>query len=169
MRGGFSSEVLERYRRRQRQVDRVLLEAFLLGHSTRKTRRLFLSLFGDSVSAQTISNIVKELDQGVQQFHRRPLGDDYAYASRDQFLYLDGLWITLSKPVKVKKVLSVALGFSVLIKRKADGSKELLRMHQEISFQLVDSESESCWWGFLSDLKYRGLKGENLSLDPSER
>lgn len=172
---GFRSKVLERYRRRQRQVDRVLLEAFLLGHSTRKTRRLFLSLFGDSVSAQTISNIVKELDQGVQQFHRRPLGDDYAYASRDQFLYLDGLWITLSKPVKVKKVLSVsikrlvALGFSVLIKRKADGSKELLRMHQEISFQLVDSESESCWWGFLSDLKCRGLKGENLSLDPSER
>lgn len=123
---------MERYRRRQRQVDRVLLEAFLLGHSTRKTRRLFLSLFGDSVSAQTISNIVKELDQGVQQFHRRPLGDDY------QFLY------------KVKKVLLVALGF------KVDGSKELL------SFQLVDSESESCWWGFLSDLKYRGLKGENL-------
>lgn len=29
-------KVLERYRRRQRVVDRVLLEVFLLGHSTRK-------------------------------------------------------------------------------------------------------------------------------------
>jgi transposase-like protein len=102
--GRISSEVLERYCRRQRQVDRVLLEAFLLGHSTRKTTRLFKRLLGDSMSAQTVSNIVKELDQQVQQFHRRRVGDDY------QFLYLDGLWITLSKPVKVKKVLLVALG-----------------------------------------------------------
>jgi putative transposase len=148
--GGIESEVLERYCRRQRQVDRILLEAFLLGHSTRKTVRLFKSLFGDGVSAQTVSNIVRELDQGMQQFHRRRLDDDY------QFLYLDGLWITLSKPVRVKKVLLVALGV------KADGSKELL------SFQLVHNESESCWWGFLSDLKHRGLKGENLEVIVSD-
>ena len=30
--GGIDSRVLERYQRRQRQVDRVLLEVFLLGH-----------------------------------------------------------------------------------------------------------------------------------------
>jgi len=144
--GGLDSFVLERYRRRQRQVDLVLLEAFLLGHSTRKVRRLFKRLFGDSVSAQTVSNIVKELDQGVKQFHRRPLGDDY------RFLYLDGIWVTLSKPVCVKKVLLIALGV------RRDGNKELL------GFQLASSESESCWWGFLSDLKQRGLRGENLEV-----
>jgi len=148
--GGFRSEVFERYRRRQRQVDRVLLEAFLLGHSTRKARRWFKRLFGDSVSAQTVSNIIRELDQGVEQFHRRLLTDDY------QFLYLDGLWITLRRPVKVKKVLLVALGV------RSDGRKELL------SFQLAHSESESCWWGFLSDLKQRGLKGENLEVMVSD-
>lgn len=148
--GEFESEVLERYQRRQSQVDRVLLEAFLLGHSTRKTVRLFKSLFGDSVSAQTVSNIVKELDCGVQEFHRRQLGDNY------QFLYLDGLEITLSKPVKVKKVLLVALGV------KEDGSKELL------SFQVAGSESESWWWGFLSDLKDRGMKGGNLEVIVSD-
>lgn len=149
--GGIESEVLERYRRRQRAVDRVLLEAFLLGHSTRKSIRWFKSLFGAEISAQTVSNIVKELDQQVQQYHRRWLGDDY------RFLYLDGLWITLSKPVKVKKVLLVALGV------KEDGSQELL------SFQLADSESESWWWGFLSDLKARGMKGENLEVMVSDQ
>jgi putative transposase len=71
-------------------------------------------------------------------------------------LYLDGLWITLSKPVKVKKVFLVALGV------KQDGSQELL------SFQLADSESESWWWGFLSDLKARGMKGENLEVMVSD-
>jgi putative transposase len=148
--GGIESEVLERYRRRQRAVDRVLLEAFLLGHSTRKSIRWFRRLFGAEISAQAVSNIVKELDYQVQQYHRRWLGDDY------RFLYLDGLWITLSKPVKVKKVLLVALGV------KEDGSQELL------SFQLADSESESWWWGFLSDLKARGMKGENLEVMVSD-
>lgn len=144
--GGINFEVLERYRRRQRQVDKVLLEAFLLGHSTRKTVRLCKSLFGGSVSPQAVSNIVKELDHQTKQFHQRTLKDNY------QFLYLDGLWITLSKPVKTKRVLLVALGV------KADGSKELL------GFQLATSESESWWWGFLSDLKSRGLKGNSLEV-----
>ena len=148
--GGMEFEVLERYRRRQRALDRVLLEAFLLGHSTRKAVRWFRSLFGDGVSPQTVSNIVKELDRQQEQFHRRQLGDDY------RFLYLDGLWITVTKPVKVKKVLLVALGV------KPDGTKELL------SFQLADSESESWWWGFLSDLKARGMKGENLEVMVSD-
>lgn len=148
--GGIDFQLLERYRRRQRQVDLVLLEAFLLGHSTRKVVRWFKRLFGGSISAQAVSNIVKELDQKVKEFHRRPVGGDY------QFLFLDGIWFTLSKPVKVKKVLLVALGV------KRDGTTELL------SFQLANSESESWWWGFLSDLKQRGLRGEDLEVIVSD-
>lgn len=138
--GGLKTVVFEKYRRRQRQVDVVLLEAFLLGHSTRKTGRLFRRLFGDTVSAQTVSGIVKTLDTQVERFHRRLLRDDY------QVVYLDGLWVTLSKPVKTKKVLLVAMGM------RSDGQKELL------DFQITTSESESCWWGFLASLKERGLR-----------
>jgi putative transposase len=148
--GGMESEVLERYRRRQRVLDRILLEGFLLGHSTRKSVRWFKRLFGAEISPQAVSNVVKELDQEVGHYHRRRLGDDY------RFLYLDGLWITVTRPVKVKKVLLVALGV------KEDGSKELL------SFQLAGSESEACWWGFISDLKQRGLVGEKLEVIVSD-
>jgi putative transposase len=139
--GGLRSAVLARYRRRSRQVDRVLLEAFLLGHATRKAARLFRRLFGTTISAQAVSNIVHELDDEVQRFHRRPLRGSY------RAVYLDGLWVTLSKPVKMKKVVLVALG------KLADGSKELL------SFQVAPGESEACWWGFIADLKQRGLAG----------
>lgn len=139
--GCFETKVFEKYRRRQRAVDLVLLEAFLLGCATRKVRRLCRRVFGSDISPQGVSNIVHELDDEVNAFHRRALDGKY------QMIYLDGLWITLSKPVKVKKVLLAALGV------KHDGTKELL------SFQLVSSESESCWWGFLSDLKDRGLSG----------
>jgi putative transposase len=142
--GPVVSEVFGRYERRQGVVDRVLLESFLLGHSTRKTRRLFGTVFGESVSAPTVSRVVAHLDDDVRAFHTRPLSGGCRY------LYLDGLWVTLRKPVKVRKVILVALGVW------ADGSRELL------SFQLAPSESESCWWGFLSDLKFRGLRSPQL-------
>jgi len=139
--GGLRSAVVERYRRRSRQVDRVLLEAFLLGHATRKTARLFRRLFGTTISAQAVSNIVHELDDEVTAFHGRPLRGEY------RVVYLDGVWVTLSKPLKIKKVVLVALG------ARTDGSKELL------SFQVAPAESEACWWGFIADLKQRGLGG----------
>lgn len=144
--GSSGSVVFEHYRRRQRSIDRILLEGFLLGHSTRKSIRHFKRLFGSSLSPQTVSNIVKELDQEVSVFHKRRLEGDY------RFVCLDGLWISLRSPLKVKKVLLVALGV------KSDGEKELL------GFQLAPSESESCWWGFLSDLKDRGLGGDGLEV-----
>jgi putative transposase len=139
--GDFASRVVEQYRRRQRQVDEVVLEAFLLGHSTRKTRRLFQRVFGATISAQCVSNIVQALDAQVQRFHHRRLGEDFA------FVYLDGFNLTVRQPVPSKKVVLVALGV------RRDGSRELL------DFLLMPSESESAWWGFVSDLKERGLGG----------
>jgi transposase-like protein len=137
--GGLETAVFECYHRRSWQVDRVLLEAFLLGHATRKTARLFRRLFGATISPQAISNIVHELDDEVVAFHRRSPVGEY------RVVYLDGVWVTLSKPGKMKKVALVALGV------RSDGIKELL------SFQVAPSESEACWWGLVSDLKQRGL------------
>jgi putative transposase len=148
--GGYETEVFEKYRRRQRRLDGVLLEAFLLGHSTRKTIRLFRQAFGASVSAQTVSNVVKELDSEVKHFHRKVLRSDY------RFVYLDGLWLTVSKPQRLTKVLLIAVGV------KPDMTQEIL------SFQVVDKESESCWWGFVADLKQRGLGGESLEVIVSD-
>ena len=142
--GGYESDVFRRYQRRQAVLDVVLLESFLLGHSTRKSRRLFGSLFGESVSAPTVSRVVKHLDEELATFHRRPISVRYRY------VYLDGLWVTLRKPVKSRKVILVALGVA------EDGTQHLL------SFQLAPSESESCWWGFVSDLKSRGLHSPQL-------
>lgn len=138
--GGLDSQILVRYQRRQRLVDRVLLEAFLRGHSTRQTRRVFAKLFGESVSAPTVSRILTGLDKDVVAFHRRPLKSEY------EWLYLDGYSITLRKPVKQTKVILLAWA------RTSDGKSEL------VDFLLTTRESESSWWGFLTDLKERGLK-----------
>ena len=144
--GSYQPGCLDRYRRRCRQVDRVLLEAFLLGCATRKTRRVCQAAFGADLSPQGVSNIVHGLDDEVKEFHRRPLSDRY------RFLYLDGLWLSFRRPRKLKKVLLVALGIGF------DGTCEL------VSFQLAGSESASCWWGFIGDMKQRGLTGGSLEV-----
>jgi transposase-like protein len=90
--------------------------------------------------------VVKVLQREVTAFHRRSLEDGY------RFMYLDGLWLKVTSPVKARRVLLVAYGM------KHDGAREL------IDFMLATSESEACWWGFLSDLKARGLQGSSLEV-----
>jgi transposase-like protein len=90
--------------------------------------------------------VVKVLQGEVSAFHRRSLPDGY------RFIYLDGLWLKVTSPVKARRVLLVAYGV------KHGGNREL------IDFMLATSESETCWWGFLSDLKARGLEGRPLEV-----
>jgi len=125
--GGWRSLVLGRYCRRTGALDRLILEGFLLGHSTRKTVRQFKRSLGAAISPQAVSNVVKALESEVVAFHRRRLKDAY------QVLFLDGLWIRIARPVKVKKVLLVAYGM------RSDNSRELL------DFMLAPSEDEASW------------------------
>lgn len=142
--GGWKSIVLGRYCRRTKALDRLILEGFLLGHSTRKTVRQFRKLLGTGISPQAVSNIVGTLKAEVEAYHRRQLFDIY------RVLYLDGLWIKIARPVAAKMVLLVAYGY------RRDGTRELL------DFLLAPSESEASWWGLLSDMKARGLRGERV-------
>jgi transposase-like protein len=75
------------------------------------------------MGAMTVSNIVRELNGQAAAFHHRVLHDKY------QVVFLGGLWVTLSKPVRVKKVLMVTLGV------RPDGRKALL------DFQIANSDS----------------------------
>src|SRR5258708_17417570 len=71
-RKGFRSQLLPRYERRQRAVNNLILLAFLRGISTRQVGQVLQPLLGQPYSAQTISNITRELNHSVQQFHRQP-------------------------------------------------------------------------------------------------
>jgi transposase-like protein len=48
-------EVVRAYARRTRELDRVILSAFVLGLSTRKVGETLLSILGRPVSAATVS------------------------------------------------------------------------------------------------------------------
>lgn len=140
--GRFPTKLIERYARRCRSVDRVLLACFCLGLSTRKAASVLAPMLEERVSATTISRIARELDGEVELYHSRPLRDRYRY------LFLDGVVLKSKGALKVKKkILLCVFGITV------DGK------HEMIDFYAAPSESEACWEGFLNDLYRRGLEG----------
>jgi putative transposase len=146
-RTGSGAALLERYARRERAVDRVILACFVLGLSTRKVGEALLPLLGERVSPATVSRVAQVLDQAVAAFHLRPL------ANRYRVLVLDG--VVLSRRTgagALRRPVLVALGITLT------GKKEIL------DFRLAPAESQPAWEAFLNDLYARGLTGEGLSL-----
>jgi putative transposase len=145
--GKFPSKLFERYGRRCRSVDQVLLACFCLGLSTRKAASVLAPVLGEKVSASTISRISRDLDQEVSGYHNRALEDRYRY------LFFDGVVLKSKGALKVqKKILLCAFGIT------------LEGRHEMIDFYPAASESAACWEAFLGDLYKRGLKGSCCKL-----
>ena len=145
--GLFRPTVFERYQRRQQAVNDVICNAFLRGISTREVAGALKPILGTNVSASTVSRITKSLNTLVKEYHQRQLLDEY------QFLFLDGIAISVKGSLKAKKILVlVAYGITIF------GKKEL------IAFRIANAESNHACEGFLNDLFKRGLEGKNLKL-----
>lgn len=143
----FLPRWIGRLQRRAPEVAELIRQAFLRGISTRPVGRVVAVLTGESVSAQTVSQLTRVLDQAVQAFHQRRLGDDWAY------LVLDGVWLKVRRAFGPQRVLLlVAYGI------RRDGTRELL------AFTRAKSESQAGWEGLRNDLFQRGLRGAHLQL-----
>ena len=138
---------LEKFQRRAEDVAILIREAFLRGISTRQVGRVVATFTGEPVSAQTVSKLVKELDEAVEQFHSASLKDEWAY------LFLDGVSLRMRQPSGRKRV-HMLVAYAV----KLDGTRHLL------AFQRSSGESQQAWEGLLRNLYDRGLTGRHLQL-----
>lgn len=144
--GSIDFQLFNRYERRRPEVDAAIGRLFLQGVSTRRLRSIARELFGQEVSATTVSKTAGYLDEELKHYQTRPLSDDFP------FLFLDGITQKVREIGVEKKVMLCALGL------KEDGTKEML------SFRLVDQEDSDSWRAFLVDIKSRGLLGKALKL-----
>jgi putative transposase len=146
-RTGYSSKILPNYQRRQSEINGMVRDMFLAGISTRRVGEVLERVWGQSVSAQTVSNICRSLDREVKVYQDRQLGDHY------QYLLFDGIVLKVKGDLKVHyKAVLVVYGITT------SGQKEL------IDFRQSSSESESQWEAFLSNLFQRGLAGKDCKL-----
>lgn len=138
---------LKRFQRRAEEVSLLIREAFLRGISTRQVGRVVATITGETVSAQTVSKLTRDLDEAVRQFHQARLSDDYVY------LFLDGVSLRVRRPTGRKRVqMLVAYGI------RQDGSRHLL------AFLRSQGEGQADWEALLQDLYRRGLEGRALQL-----
>src|SRR5712692_2853865 len=143
----FLPRGIERFQRRAEEVSLLIREAFLRGISTRQVGRVVATLTGETVSAQTVSKLTRDLDEAVRQFHQARLEDEYGY------LFLDGVSLRMRRPAGRKRVqMLVAYGV------RRDGTRHLL------AFLRSQGESQADWEGLLQDLYRRGLEGKHLGL-----
>jgi len=143
--GLFSTTMFERYQRSEQALVLAMIEMVINGVSTRKIENITEELCGKTFSKSMVSDLCKKLDPVVYAFQNRPLRCEYP------FLAVDAIYIKVREDHRVKsKSLLIATGVN------NEGYREIL------GFYLCESESETSWDEFFTELIQRGLQTPRL-------
>lgn len=145
----FATMLFDNYQRSEAALIATMIEMVVQGVSTRKIARVVEELCGTSFSKSTVSELCKQLDEFVNEFKNRYLGDIYP------FVIVDAKYLRVRENHRiVTKAFMVAMGIT------KDGRREI------IGFDTYDNETKETWTRFLLSLKNRGL--ENISIITSD-
>ena len=142
--GGFYPEALEKGLRSERALVMALAEMYVQGVSTRKVAAITERLCGTQVSASQVSRAAEQLDESLEAWRTRPLGEVV-------YLYLDARY---EKVRQAGSVQDAAILMASGVKR--DGKRSILGISVSLS------EAETHWRAFLEGLVKRGLMGVKL-------
>ena len=142
--GGFYPRSLEKGMRSERALLLALAEMYVQGVSTRKITAITEKLCGTQISASQVSRVSKQLDEELEAWRTRPLGEVV-------YLYLDARY---EKVRQAKNVQDAAILVASGVKR--DGRRSILGISVSLS------EAEAHWRTFLESLVKRGLWGVQL-------
>lgn len=143
--GTFTIAIFASYQRSEQALLLCMMEMVLQGISTRKVSEVTELLCGKMFSAQTISNLCKEIDPAVKEFRERQLTGRYP------FIVCDALYMRVHEGAKV-----VSTGIMIALEINEQGHREVL------GFDIIKNESTSGWKEFFQSLKARGLSGVKL-------
>jgi len=137
----FYPQALERGVRSERALTTALAEMYVQGVSTRKVSKIVEELCGREVSSSTVSRLARQLDEELERWRQRPLGEV-------PYLVLDARYEHVRRAGTVVDVaLLIAIGIT------ADGHRTVLGV------SVSDSEAEVHWREFFRSLVARGLCG----------
>lgn len=142
--GGFYPSALEKGLRSERALIATLAEMYVQGVSTRKVKAITEELCGVEVSAMQVSRATAQLDEELQQWRERPLGEI-------TYLYVDARYEKVREAGQVRD-LAVFLATGIT----PAGERQVLGVSVSLS------EHETHWKAFLKGLKERGLRGVKL-------
>jgi putative transposase len=144
-RGGYHTQVFERYHRRRDELDTAIGEMFVDGVSMAKVGQVVETLTGSKPSASTVSRVFHTLESEYREWKQRQLEERYAYA------FADGTYFTvIYNGEGCKMPILAVVGISTT------GQREVL------AFGVGDRENEQAWKDLFDDLKARGVKAIGL-------
>lgn len=142
--GGFYPSALEKGLRSERALTITLAEMYVQGVSTRRVKTITEQLCGVEISATQVSRATAQLDEVLQEWRERPLGEI-------SYLYVDARYEKVREVGQVRDAaVLVASGIT------PEGERQILGVSVSLS------EHETHWKAFLKSLKDRGLNGMKL-------
>jgi putative transposase len=144
-RKGFESQLFDRYRRRQAELDASICQMFVQGVSTAKVGNIVETLSGSHPSPSTVSRVFHTLEEEFAAWKKRPLQAHYLYG------IADGTYFSVIYDGEGQKMPILAL-----IGIDLQGKREVL------GFSTGDRENQQAWEALLTDLKDRGLESVDL-------
>lgn len=142
--GGFYPSALEKGMRSERALMIALAEMYVQGVSTRRVKTITEELCGVEISAMQVSRAAKQLDDVLQEWRERPLGEI-------QYLYADARYEKVREAGQVRDAaVLVASGIS------PEGERQVLGVSVSLS------EHETHWKAFFKGLRDRGMHGVKL-------
>lgn len=145
----FYPSALERGLRSERALKLAIAEMYVQGVSTRKVTQVLEQLCGLNISSTQVSRCAALLDEELQQWRTRPLGEIV-------YLILDARY---EKVRQAGAVVSCAVLSAIGI--DSQGRRSVLGVSVSLS------EAEVHWREFLASLQERGLHGVRLIVSDS--
>jgi len=144
-RGGFRTQLFERYQRRQAELDTAIGEIFVFGASTTRVGQVMETLTGNHPSPSTVSRVFHSLEGEFETWKSRPLAAHYVYA------FADGTYFTVIYDGAGQKMPVLAV-----IGIGETGQREVL------AFTVGERENQGAWEDLLEQLKRRGVQTVDL-------
>ena len=144
-RGGFQTQIFEKYQRRQGELDMLIGDMFIQGVSQVRVGAILETLNGIKPSASTVSRVFHTLEEEYEAWKTRALPERYVY------VFADGTFFSVIYGDEGQKTPVLAL-FGIT----PAGTREV------IAITIGQSESKDAWGNLLDDIKSRGVKQVDL-------
>jgi putative transposase len=144
-RKGFQTQVFQRYKRRQAELDEAICDMFVQGVSMVRVGEVFEGLTGSQASPSTVSRVFHTLEGEFEAWKQRPLAAHYVYA------FADGTYFSVIYNGEGHKTPILAI-----VGINQAGHREVL------GFTTGERENQAAWEDLLDDLKRRGVETVDL-------
>lgn len=136
----FYPKLLSAMELRSGKVEELIVSLYGKGLSTRDIAGIVEKIYGDSISAGTVSNLTGAIQEEREAWEKRPLKPRYIA------IFVDCLWVKVRRDVVATDAVYIIGGID------EKGQKDILSMH------IGATESAVVWEEHLQDLKDRGVQ-----------